>query len=120
MAGRDEPRLVLPAAAFVDLEAAAEQVHTADSANAMGDWHRAWAPARGALHTAERAGRALIEASPFHEAGYLHLMRALAARGNVAEALLVHDRLRTSLRDQLGIAPSPRVQELHATLLRSR
>ena len=165
VAGRDEPRLVLPAESFVDLEAAVEQLHAAESATAMGDWHRAWAPARAALHTAERgflpgheaiwiddlrsdlealrlralecvaeagiglggpelaaterAGRALIEAAPFHEAGYVHLMEVLAARDNVAEALLVHDGLRTRLREELGIGPSARVQELHAKLLRS-
>jgi DNA-binding SARP family transcriptional activator len=163
--GRDEPRLVLPPDSYVDLEAAAEQLHEAESATSMRDWHRAWAPARAALHTAERgfldghdapwidevsrslgeiriralecvaeagigmggpelaaterAGRALIEASPFRESGYLHLMRALVARDNVAEAMLVYDGLRTSLREELGITPSARVQELHAQLLRS-
>lgn len=163
--GRDEPRLVLPADAYVDLEAAAEALHEAESATSMRDWHRAWAPARAALHTAERgfleghdapwiddvrlslgelrvralecvaaaglglggpelaaterAGRALIDAAPFNEAGYLHLMRVLAARDNVAEALLVYDRLRRGLRDELGIGPSARAQELHAELLRS-
>ena len=165
VAGRDDPRLVLPTDSYVDLEAAAEQLHEAESATALGDWHRAWAPARAALHTAardfmpghdalwideirrdledvrlralecvaeagfglggpelaatERAGRALIDASPFHESGHLHLMRVLAARDNVAEALLVYDRLRRSLREELGIAPSTRIQELHMQLLRS-
>jgi DNA-binding SARP family transcriptional activator len=71
------------------------------------------------LAATERAGRALIEASPFRESGYLHLMRALVARDNVAEAMLVYDGLRTSLREELGITPSARVQELHAQLLRS-
>ena len=163
--GRDEPRLVLPADSYVDLEAAGEQLHEAESATSMGDWHRAWAPARAALHTAERgflegydapwidevrrsleetrvralecvaeagmglggpelaaterAGRALIEVSPFRESGYMHLMRALVARDETAEALLVYDRLRTSLRDELGVSPSARMQELHAQLLQS-
>jgi SARP family transcriptional regulator, regulator of embCAB operon len=165
IAGRDEPRLVLPPDAYVDLEAAAEHVHQAESATSMGDWHRAWAPARAALHTAERgfleghdapwidevarsledlrlralecvaaaglglggpelaaterAARALIAASPLRESGYVHLMRALMARESFAEAMLVYDRLRTSLRDELGIAPSARVQALHAELLQS-
>ncbi len=166
IAGRDEPRLVLPADAYVDLEASAEHLHEAESATSMGDWHRAWAPARAALHTAERgflegndapwieevrrslddtrvralecvaqvgmglggpelaaterAGRALIEASPFRESGYVHLMRALVARDEVAEAMLVYDRLRCALRDELGITPSARVQALHAELLAAR
>jgi len=165
IAGRDEPRLALPPDSYVDLEAAREQLHEAESATSLGDWHRAWAPARAALHTAERgfleghdspwidevrrsledtrlraldcvaaagiglggpelaaterAGRALIEASPFRESGYVHLMQALLARGEAAEAMLVYDRLRTGLREELGIAPSARVQELHAQLLQS-
>ena len=50
----DEPRLVLPADAFIDLEAAHESVHRAEAAVAAGDPVRAWAPARVALHTADR------------------------------------------------------------------
>lgn len=161
--GRDRPALVLPADAYVDLEAASDRLHAAESAVAMEDWQRAWAPARAALHTAargfltgeeapwidgvrhgledirlraheavaaaalgmggpelaaaERSGRALTEAAPFRESGYAHLMRALAAQGNVAEALRVHDRLRCLLRDELGIAPSAAVQALHHDLL---
>jgi DNA-binding SARP family transcriptional activator len=166
VAGRDDPHLTLPAGAYVDLEAAAERLHAAESAVRMSDWHRAWAPARAALHTAsrgflagyeapwiddvrrslddmrvralecvavtglalggpelaaaERAGRSLVAAAPFRESGYAHLMRALAAQENVAEALLVHERLRCLLRDELGIPPSAAVQELHGALLRSR
>ena len=165
IAGREEPRLVLPPDAYVDLEAAAELLHEAESATSMRDWHRAWAPARSALHTAERgfleghdapwieevrrsleemrvralecvaeagvgmggpelaaterAGRALIEVSPFRESGYMHLMRALVAQGNVGEALVVYERLRTELREELGVSPSARMQELHAQLLQS-
>jgi DNA-binding SARP family transcriptional activator len=44
-------------------------------------------------------------------------METLAARGNVAEALVVYDRLRRLLRDELGIAPGRAVQELHKRLL---
>ena len=49
----------------------------------------------------------------------MHLMRAHVARDNVAEALLVYERLRTELREELGVSPSPRMQELHAQLLQS-
>ena len=161
--GKDKPQLTLPPGAYVDIEAAADRLHAAESAVAMNDWHRAWAPARAALHTAtrgflpeddapwidevrhtledtrlralecvaatalglggpelaaaERAGRALTETAPFRESGYVHLMRALAAQGNVAEALRAYERLRCLLRDELGIAPSPSVQELHRELL---
>lgn len=163
LTGRDEPRIELPAGTFVDVEAAAERLHEAESAVALGDWTRAWAPARAALHTtkrpflpevdapwadevrrdlqdtrvralecvaetglglggaelaaAERAGRALIELAPFRESGYLHLMRALATRGNVAEAVRVHERLRLLLSDELGTTPSASVRELYRQLL---
>ena len=45
------------------------------------------------------------------------LMEALEQRGNVAEALLVYDRLRVLLRDELGIAPSQAVQSVYRRLL---
>lgn len=163
LAGRDEVRVELPSAAFVDVEAATERLHEAESAVALGDWTRAWAPARAALHTtsrvflsdvdrpwadevrrelgemriralecvaatglamggpelasAERSGRALIEAAPFRESGYLYLMRALADRGNVAEAIRVHERLRNLLRDELGTSPSRSVREFYERLV---
>jgi DNA-binding SARP family transcriptional activator len=44
-------------------------------------------------------------------------MQALAARGNVAEALRVYEDARTLLRDELGIPPGPAIHEVHATLL---
>ena len=44
-------------------------------------------------------------------------MQALAARGNIAEATLVYDRLRTLLRDELGTAPAPAIVALHDRLL---
>ena len=165
IAGRDEPRLVLPPDAFVDLEAASEALHRAESAVAAGDHVRAWGPARVALHTAdrgflpghdaawaaavrerlddvrlraleavaatglglgggevasaERAGRRLVELAPFRESGHRALMQALAAHGNVAEALLAYERLRVLLRDELGAAPGPETQALHGRLLAS-
>jgi DNA-binding SARP family transcriptional activator len=44
-------------------------------------------------------------------------MQALAARGNVAEALNVYERARRVLRDELGIPPGPAIHQIHATLL---
>jgi DNA-binding SARP family transcriptional activator len=66
---------------------------------------------------AERAARRLLEHNPLRETGYRLLMEALAARGNVAEALHVYERARTVLRDELGIPPGPALHEIHATLL---
>jgi DNA-binding SARP family transcriptional activator len=162
--GKTELRLVLPAGAWIDVEAALEGAHRAESAVAAQDWCRAYGPASVALHIAERGflpglqapwvddwrtrledvlvrahecigitelalggseiplaeghARELIRMAPFRESGYALLMEALERRGNVAEALLVHDRLRCLLRDELGIAPGPGVQALHERLLR--
>ena len=70
------------------------------------------------LQSAERAARTLIETEPYRESGYVLLMEALAARGNVAEALRVFDGLRTLLRDELGTNPSPEAIAAHDRLLR--
>ena len=51
--GRSTLRLCLPSA-WVDLEAAVEAVHRAESAVAQQDWARAWGPALTALFVAER------------------------------------------------------------------
>jgi DNA-binding SARP family transcriptional activator len=161
----EQPRLCVPADAFVDLEAAREGLHRAESAIAAEDFGRAWAPARVALHTAqrgflpavdapwasairreldevrlralecvgeaglgmgggeldaaERSGRRLVELAPFRETGHRLLMEALAARGNVAEALLVYERLRTHLRDELGIVPGARTRAAYERLVGS-
>lgn len=69
------------------------------------------------LPDAERAARSLIELAPYREAGYRLLMEALEARGEVAEALLVHDRLRRLLRDDLGLSPGQEVQAVLKRLL---
>lgn len=161
--GREAPRLVLPADTFVDLEAAREAVHRAESAVCAGAWVRGWAPARIALHTAMRgflpgiegrwveevreeledihlraeecigaiglgmggseldaalrAGRRLVAAVPLHESGYRLMMKACERRGDRGRGLLVYDRLRILLRDELGAVPSADLQALHARLL---
>jgi pentatricopeptide repeat protein len=70
------------------------------------------------LASAERAARALVVAAPYRESGYRLLMEYLARRGDVAEALRVYEQLRIRLRDELGIAPSDAVADLHRRLLR--
>ena len=44
-------------------------------------------------------------------------MQALAAQGNLAEALEVYGQLSECLRDQLGVSPSPASRELYQLLL---
>jgi DNA-binding SARP family transcriptional activator len=70
------------------------------------------------LAASVRAGRRLVEHEPYRESGYRILMQALDREGNCAEALLVYERLRAKLRDDLGISPSEPTQELHRKLLR--
>jgi len=166
LAGRQEIRLTLPSDAWIDLEAAYEGLHRAESALASRDWGRAWGPGRVALHiaardfmpgydapwiagirhhleellvrscecvgasglglggaeiaTAERAARRLIELAPCRESGYRMLMQALAARDNFGEALMLYERLRAVMREELGASPSPLTQVLHLQLLKGR
>jgi DNA-binding SARP family transcriptional activator len=161
--GRSEIELVLPRDAFVDVEAAVEALHRAQSHVANGEWAEAWGPSGVAYHVAGRpllqghdrpwldewrhrlddvrvrglecfalarlglggptlpqaedCARRLIALAPYREAGYRILMEALERRSNNAEALLVYDRLRVLLRDELGIAPSPAVQSVYRRLL---
>jgi len=163
LAGRSEIELVLSQDAFVDVEAALEAVHRAESHIANGEWVEAWDPAGVAYHVASRpllqghdrpwldewrrrlddvrvrglesfaaarlglggsalgqaeeCGRRLIELAPYRETGHRILMEAYERRGNVAEALLVYERLRRLLRDEIGIAPSQAVQTVYRRLL---
>jgi DNA-binding SARP family transcriptional activator len=52
--GRTEIELLLPQATFVDVEAALEGAHRAESAIAEGRWAQAWGPAGIAYHVATR------------------------------------------------------------------
>jgi DNA-binding SARP family transcriptional activator len=163
LTGRAQIELVLPAGAFVDVEAALEALHRAESHVAKGEWAEAWGPSSLAYDVTSRAlmrghdrpwlddwrrrlddarlsalesvaaaslgisgpelpqaanrARQLIELAPFRETGHRILMEALARSGNAAEALRVYDRLRTMLRDELGTAPSPALQDVHRRLL---
>jgi SARP family transcriptional regulator, regulator of embCAB operon len=163
LSGRAQIELVLPPDAFVDVEAALDGLHRAESHVAAGEWAEAWGPAGIAYHVAsrpllqghdrpwvdewrrrladvrlrglecfaaarlglggptlpqaEQCARQLVELAPYRESGYRILMEALEQSGNVAEALRVYDRLRVLLREELGAAPSPAVQNVHRRLL---
>jgi DNA-binding SARP family transcriptional activator len=54
LAGRSEIELVLARDAFIDVEAAFEGIHRAESHAARGEWAEAWAPAGVAYHVASR------------------------------------------------------------------
>jgi DNA-binding SARP family transcriptional activator len=54
LVGRSEIDLVLPPYAFVDIEAAREALHRAESYVAAGEWAESWGPAGVAYHVARR------------------------------------------------------------------
>jgi DNA-binding SARP family transcriptional activator len=69
------------------------------------------------IAVAERTARRMIDISPYRESGYALLMEAFERQGNVAEALRIYESLRELLRQELGAAPSPTVQQVHQRLL---
>ena len=81
------------------------------------EWVGSSSLAGGELGEAERAARELVARSRYRESGHRLLMEALAAAGNVAEALRVYEDLRLLLRDELGVTPAPEIVELHGRLL---
>jgi len=54
LTGRSEIDVVLPHDAFVDVEAALEALHRAESHTARGEWAEAWGPSGVAYHVASR------------------------------------------------------------------
>ena len=60
----------------------------------------------------------MVAAHPMRERLVGALMRALAAAGRGTEALLVYQRTREALADELGADPSPALSALHVALLR--
>jgi predicted ATPase/DNA-binding SARP family transcriptional activator len=60
----------------------------------------------------------LVAAHPVRERLVAALMRALVASGRDTEALLVFQRTREVLADELGVDPSPELSALHLALLR--
>ena len=70
-----------------------------------------------ALAQAEDRARMLTALAPYRETGHRILIEALERRGNLAEALRAYERLRVLLREELGIAPSPALQDVHRRLL---
>jgi DNA-binding SARP family transcriptional activator len=70
----------------------------------------------GAVTLLER----LIGIDPAHEAAHAGLMRLNAASGNRAAALRWYEHLVQTLRDELGVAPSDALRQLHADVAAGR
>ena len=60
----------------------------------------------------------LLAEHPAREPLYAHLMLALYRSGRQADALEVYRRARTTLTDELGLEPSPKLRGLEAAVLR--
>ncbi|MFL6136315.1 MAG: ATP-binding protein [Frankiaceae bacterium] len=59
----------------------------------------------------------VVSADPLHEPAQRSMMRALSAAGRRSEALLVFERLRRALRDELAADPEPETRQLLRALL---
>ncbi len=60
---------------------------------------------------------ALVLHHPFHEDLHAHFMLALHRSGNRNQALEVFSRLRSSMFNELGLEPAPKLQRLHSAIL---
>lgn len=59
----------------------------------------------------------LIAHAPLRESAYRSLMTAYQAAGNRGDALATYSNLRSHLRDELGVDPSPETQQLYYEVL---
>jgi DNA-binding SARP family transcriptional activator len=80
---------------------------------------------RGAVYLANaepalalQNGHEMLGIQPFREAGHRLVMRAHAAMGNTAEALLAYEACRRLIADELGVDPSPQTKAEHEAVLR--
>ncbi len=69
------------------------------------------------LPLAEAAADALLALRPYRESDHRLLMRVHMAHGNGAEALLVYERLRQRLMDDLGVLPAAETRALYEQIL---
>jgi DNA-binding SARP family transcriptional activator len=61
---------------------------------------------------AVQAAHAAVRAEPLRETAHRMLMRIHLAQGNVAEAIRTGESFRAHLFDEIGVAPSPQMEEL--------
>ena len=80
---------------------------------------------RGAVYLANdeaalalQNGQEMLTIQPFRESGHRLLMRAHAAVGNTAEALLAYEACRRLIAEELGVDPSPQTKATHDAVLR--
>jgi DNA-binding SARP family transcriptional activator len=72
--------------------------------------------ATGRFHAAVEAGLVAVAGEPLRESAQRALIRAHLAEGNVGEAIRQYRSYRTLLADELGLRPSPALEQLVAGL----
>ena len=70
----------------------------------------------GRFAEATEAGAAAVKAEPLRESAHRVLIKAFLAEGNRVEALRQYERFRDLLDRQLGLAPSPLMDDLMAAV----
>ncbi|MGW4034149.1 BTAD domain-containing putative transcriptional regulator [Streptomyces sp. NPDC004838] len=73
---------------------------------------------QGDLERSVTAATRLTADAPLRETSWALLMRALYAAGRPVESLREYERFRTLLAGELGLDPSPGLQNLHTAILR--
>lgn len=66
-----------------------------------------------------QAAKDLLALEPFRESGHRLIIRAHAALGNSAEALLAYEDCRRLIARELGVDPSPQTRDEHERVLQS-
>ncbi len=79
----------------------------------------AFAENSGDLAAARDAAQRQLELDPLRESAYRRQMRVLAQQGRRNAALMLFERCRTVLREELGLDPEPETLALHTQILRS-
>ncbi|GGN04809.1 BTAD domain-containing putative transcriptional regulator [Streptomyces fuscichromogenes] len=73
---------------------------------------------QGETEQAIDVAESLVLKAPLRETSWALLMRALYTAGRPVEALKRYERFRDMLATELGLDPSPRLQDLHTAILR--
>ncbi len=64
--------------------------------------------------------RTLVQADNLRETSHLHLMQAYYAAGERSQALRHFDKVRKLLQDELGVEPSPEIEDLRQEIASNR
>ena len=120
VAGRGDVRLVLPAGSWVDVEAADEAIHRAESAVGRGAWRAGWGPAHVALNVSRRPFLQGLDA-PWISERRAHLddvhLRALACWAAVGLGIGEPELADAERAARLLVAGAPYRESAHRLLM---